>query len=96
MCAEAGVVWGEELYFDATKIEANASLESIVPRFAVEHHLHDYSRKTHETRRIRPAPRASLRRLSTCFRHPKTRTSPPPTPPRATGSPRRGVKTAKK
>jgi hypothetical protein len=34
-------VWGEELYFDATKIEANASLESIVPRFAVEHHLQD-------------------------------------------------------
>src|SRR5215217_3469802 len=23
-CAEAGLVWGEELYFDATKIEANA------------------------------------------------------------------------
>src|SRR5215210_5682126 len=41
MCAEAGLVWGEELYFDATKIEANASLESIVPRFAVEQHLHD-------------------------------------------------------
>jgi transposase len=40
-CAEAGLVWGEELYFDATKIEANASLESIVPRFSVEQHLHD-------------------------------------------------------
>ncbi len=40
-CAEAGLVWGEELYFDATKIEANASLESITPRFAVEQHLHD-------------------------------------------------------
>jgi transposase len=23
---EAGFVWGEELYFDATKVEANASL----------------------------------------------------------------------
>jgi transposase len=23
-CAEAGLVWGEELYFDATKVEANA------------------------------------------------------------------------
>jgi hypothetical protein len=34
-------VWGEELYFDATKIEANASLESITPRFAVEQHLQD-------------------------------------------------------
>jgi IS5 family transposase len=41
MCAEAGLVWGEELYFDATKIEANASLESIVPRFAVEQHLQE-------------------------------------------------------
>src|SRR5215203_3106648 len=41
MCAEAGLVWGKELYFDATKVEANASLESITPRFAVEQHLHD-------------------------------------------------------
>jgi transposase len=41
ICAEAGLVWGEELYFDATKIEANASLESIVPRFAVEQHLQE-------------------------------------------------------
>ena len=40
-CAEAGLVWGEELYFDATKIEANAFLESITPRFAVEQHLQD-------------------------------------------------------
>ncbi len=40
-CFEAGLVWGEELYFDATKIEANASLESITPRFAVEQHLQD-------------------------------------------------------
>src|ERR687896_1359176 len=32
-CAEAGLVWGEEFYFDATKVEANASLESITPRF---------------------------------------------------------------
>jgi transposase len=28
MCVEAGLVWGEELYFDATKVEANASLDS--------------------------------------------------------------------
>jgi transposase len=38
-CIEAGLVWGEELYFDATKVEANASLGSITPRFAVEQHL---------------------------------------------------------
>ena len=38
-CAEAGLVWGKELYFDATKVDANASLDSIAPRFAVEAHL---------------------------------------------------------
>src|SRR4051812_15342674 len=38
-CSEVGLVWGEELYFDATKVEANASLKSIVPHFCVEQHL---------------------------------------------------------
>jgi transposase len=38
-CFDAGLVWGEELYFDATKVEANASMESRVPRFAAEAHL---------------------------------------------------------
>jgi len=41
MCAEAGLVWGEELYFDATKVDANASADSVKPRFAVEAHLSD-------------------------------------------------------
>ena len=31
-CVEAGLVWGEELFFDATKVEANASMESRIPR----------------------------------------------------------------
>ena len=39
LCVEAGLVWGEELYFDATKVDANASLDSIAPRFFVEEHL---------------------------------------------------------
>jgi transposase len=38
-CRAAGLVWGEELYFDATQVDADASLESIAPRFAVEAHL---------------------------------------------------------
>jgi transposase len=38
-CAEAGLVRGEELFFDATKVDANASLDSIAPRFSVEAHL---------------------------------------------------------
>ncbi len=39
LCVEAGLVWGEELYFDATKVDANASLDSIAPRFYVEEYL---------------------------------------------------------
>src|SRR6266704_1368994 len=38
-CQQAGLVWGKELYFDGTKMEANASLDSLKPRFAVEAHL---------------------------------------------------------
>ena len=38
-CVDAGLVWGEELYFDATKVEANASMESRIPTFAAEAHL---------------------------------------------------------
>ena len=38
-CARAGLVWGEELFFDATKVEADASMQSRIPRFAAEAHL---------------------------------------------------------
>jgi transposase len=38
-CQQAGLVWGKELYIDATKVEANASLDSLTPRFAIEAHL---------------------------------------------------------
>jgi len=38
-CQQAKLVWGKELYFDGTKVEANASLDSAQPRFAVEAHL---------------------------------------------------------
>jgi transposase len=38
-CCRAGLVWGRELYLDSTKVEANAALESLRPRFAVEAHL---------------------------------------------------------
>jgi transposase len=33
LCQEARLVWGKELYFDATKVEANAGIPSLVPRF---------------------------------------------------------------
>ena len=38
-CQQAGLVWGKELYFDATQVDANAALSSARPRFAVEAHL---------------------------------------------------------
>ena len=38
-CRDAGLVWGKELYVDATKVDANASTDSVCPRFAVEAHL---------------------------------------------------------
>lgn len=38
-CQAAGLVWGKELYVDATKVQANASLDSVAPRFAIEAHL---------------------------------------------------------
>jgi transposase len=33
LCRDAGLVWGEELFFDATKVRANAGLDGVVPRF---------------------------------------------------------------
>ena len=38
-CQQAGLVWGQELYIDATQVLANAALDSLAPRFAVEAHL---------------------------------------------------------
>jgi transposase len=41
LCQDAGLIWGEELIFDATKVRANAALDSVVPRFkeVVDDHL---------------------------------------------------------
>jgi transposase len=41
-CFAAGLVWGEELYFDATKVEANASLDSARSRSLVEGRLGEH------------------------------------------------------
>jgi transposase len=38
-CQQAHLVWGKEVYVDATKVLANASVESVKTRFAVEAHL---------------------------------------------------------
>jgi transposase len=39
LCVEAGLVRGEELYFDSTKVKANADIDSRASRFMVETHL---------------------------------------------------------
>jgi IS5 family transposase len=38
-CIAAGLVWGTELFIDSTDVDANASIDSLQPRFAVEAHL---------------------------------------------------------
>jgi len=38
-CIAAGLVWGQEFYLDATRVQANAALDSLQPRFAVAAHL---------------------------------------------------------
>ena len=40
LCQEARLVWGKELYVDATKVQANADLDSLVPRFFHEIKTH--------------------------------------------------------
>jgi transposase len=40
LCQQAGLVWGKELYFDGTKVEANADFDSLVPRFYQETKRH--------------------------------------------------------
>ena len=41
-CFDAGLVWGEELFFDATKVEANASIASSRSRSLVEGRLEEH------------------------------------------------------
>jgi transposase len=42
MCVEAGLVWGEELFFDATKVEANASIDSTRSRSLLGDRLEEH------------------------------------------------------
>jgi transposase len=35
LCQEAGLVWGKELFFDATKVRANAAWDSLRPRLVL-------------------------------------------------------------
>jgi transposase len=35
-CQQEKLVWGKELYIDSTQVNANADVDSLTPRFAVE------------------------------------------------------------
>ena len=41
-CLDAGLVWGEELFVDATKVEANASIDSTRSRSLVEGRMEEH------------------------------------------------------
>lgn len=53
LCQEAGLGWGRELYFDGTKVEANAGVPSLIPRF-------DYDATTHVADLFQDEPAAPL------------------------------------
>ena len=58
LCRGAGLVWGEELFFDATKVRANADVDSLVPRFywKAKRHLDELFQAEPETRaEVEPA-----------------------------------------
>jgi transposase len=40
LCIQAGLVWGEELYFDSTKVQANAAIDRLIPRVEWEAQQH--------------------------------------------------------
>jgi transposase len=40
LCVKAGLVWGEELYFDSTKVNANAAIDRLIPRVEWEAQQH--------------------------------------------------------
>jgi transposase len=40
LCQQAGLVWGAELFFDGTKVRANADYDSLVPRWYVAAKTH--------------------------------------------------------
>ena len=101
LCVEAGLVWGEELYFDATKVDANASLDSIAPRFYVEEHLGEVF-TVEEPPNVEQEDKVSTARAGS-RRWPSLRTSPrrrPHSPRRmaqkTTGSPETDARDASK
>ncbi len=65
-CQQAGLVWGKELYADATKVQANAAVSSLKPRFALEAHLNTlFAAKEGYEQKANDALQGTLPRAST-------------------------------
>src|SRR5215211_3216273 len=97
-CIGTGLVWGEERSIDATKVAANASLESVGPRFAVAAHpsrlfagepAGNGDGGTREAEADEPVPPALPVALTDEARLPCRARRGPPRPDRGGRSPRR-------
>jgi transposase len=67
-CQQAGLVWGRELYFDATQVQANAALDSLTARFAAEARAARAARQaTEERKAVRGAHQAVEAHLAALF-----------------------------
>jgi transposase len=95
MCMDAGLIWGKELFFDSTKVEANAAMGSLAPRWTVEAHLEELfeEEEAHPPQEEGEVIPEKVARSRSCLR-PVTMASGSKTPPRETGSPGLGVRTA--
>jgi transposase len=56
-CQKAGLVWGKELYFDGTQVEANANDDQMLPRFYLEAmQAHLAALFPHQSEHVQPGP----------------------------------------
>jgi transposase len=94
LCVEAGLVWGEELYFDATKVAANAAIDSLAPRWAVEAHLGELFDGEGQEEEEDPTAAEASPAIALPCRRPGKPPSGSETPLRATGSLVKGARSA--
>ncbi len=102
MCVEAGLVRGKELFFDSTKIEADAAVDSLAPRWFVEAHLSDlfeeadvrHQKDAEDLQEMEDARFGDVRDLFTSCLRLKTKISSGATPQAKIGSPVAAPRTA--
>ena len=65
LCRQAGLVWGEELYFDSTKVQANADIDRLIPRVEWEAKQHLRQLFSAETEAEEPATQVTSSPVTT-------------------------------